>query len=176
MALVIKTQKARPTGTSNSGWSTLDQWIQVSRPAALLPQTSTDILYRVAGGRVVVRCLLGEVTVLMPATDAVLSVSSKALSNASVAIGTAVVLNSTVTTANREVGGFFLVNGAGTAIVASNAGAVLSDTLDQFILPQGEVYLTGGASTVTGQVKWDIFYQPLDPGAYVYANPTQVAI
>jgi hypothetical protein len=61
----------------------------------------------------------------------------------------------------------YFVEGDGTAGVLSNAGAAyVGPNSGQFIVPQGEIYLTTSA-TNTGAMKWDLWYQPLDEGAYV---------
>lgn len=170
MAFLIKSAKNRVAGPSSPGFAWLDQRELVSRAAKTVPQTTTEQLFRVYGGRVLVKALIGEVTTIMPATDAQLSVLSKKLDNAGAAVGTAVTIASTVTSANREVGGTFYVEGDGTALVAANAGNVLiGSNSGQWICPQGEIYLNAAASSTTGAIKWDLWYQPLDPGAYVVA-------
>jgi hypothetical protein len=169
MALLIKNQH-RPTASSIQP-TVLDQWQKVSQPAVALPASTTGQLFRVKGGRVLVRSLIGQVTTAIQATDPVLKVSSKALDTASAAVGTAVDVASTVDISSLEVGGLLFVEGDGTAIVKSNAGAAFIGTNSgQWIAPQGEIYLTTGA-TKTGAIKWDIWYQPIDPGAYVEAAP-----
>lgn len=179
MALIVKNMNVQRTSgpTAGSGQAVLTQWINVKRPALVVPQSGlTEQLFRVAGGRVLVHLLYGEATVVLTATDPVLKVSSKALDNAAAAVGTAVDVASTVNAASLEVGGSLSVLGSGAALVKNNAGAGIA-TLGRipWVAPQGEIYLTAGASNTTGAMKWDIWYQPLDPGAYVYAVPTATA-
>jgi hypothetical protein len=171
MALFLKnSQKVTP------GRPVVAQSLQVSRGAQSLPQTTTDLLYRVYGGRVLVRQLVGEVTTIIQNSDPVVKVSSKKLSDASAAVGTAVDIASTVDITSLEVGGTVFVEGDGTALVKANAGSVLIGTNSgNWICPQGEIYLTTGASK-SGAIKWDLWYQPLDPGAYVVANGVTTAI
>lgn len=177
MAFLSKTARARSGGPSNSGWATIDQFIQVTRAGKVLPQTTTEILFRVFGGRVLVRALVGTVTTVLTATDPVGKISSKALTAASVAIGTAVDVASTVTIASLEVGGMVFIEGDGTAWVKSNAGAAFIGTNSGlWIAPQGEIYLTTGGSNTTGAMQWDIFYQPLDPGATVVSVDVATAV
>jgi hypothetical protein len=153
--------------------STLAQSIKVSVPARTVPATTTDQLFRVKGGRVLVRALLGEVTTLIQTQADLMKVSSKALDANSAAIGTAVDVAADVDITARQVGGFYFVEGDGTAGVLSNAGAAFIGTNSgHWIAPQGEIYLTTSA-TNTGAMKWDIFYEPLDKGAYV--DPVLVA-
>jgi hypothetical protein len=165
MAVLLKNQN-RNYGTTTPV-AIVDQFIQVSQPAVILPATTTGQLFRVLGGRVLVKALVGEVTTATSATATNLKVSSKKLSNASVAVGTAVDVASNVAAASKEIGSLFFVEGDGTALVVSTAGAAFIGTnTGLWIAPQGEIYLTTDA-TNTGVVKWDLFYQPLDAGAYV---------
>lgn len=172
MAVLIKSNARRYIGEN-----VLAQWKQVSVAGRTLPQTTTDILFRVLNGRVLCHLLLGEVTTIIQNSDPVLKVSSKKLSLASLAVGTAVDIASTVDITSLEVGGLIVVLGSGAALVKNNAGAGLS-TLgrNEFILPQGEVYITTGASK-TGAIKWDLWYQELDASAQVApVNAATVAI
>jgi hypothetical protein len=161
-------QKPRP------GQPIVAQWINVSRTAATVPQSTTDILFRVYGGRVLIHKLLGEVTTVISGTDPQLSVLSKKLDGTPAAVGTAVTVASAATIASLEVGGFVTVEGDGTALLKANAGALaMAGTWQTWVAPQGEIYLNAAASSVTGAMKWDLWYQPLDPGAYVAARPSR---
>lgn len=167
MAFLLKNQN-RTYGTSTP-ISILDQFVLVSQPTVALPATTTGQIFRVTGGRVLVRALVGEVTTATGATVTTCKVSSKKLSNANVAVGTAVDVASAVSVASLEVGSLFFVEGDGTAAVTSTAGAAFIGTNSGlWIAPQGEIYLTTSA-TNTGSMKWDLWYQPLDAGAVVVA-------
>lgn len=172
MALLIKDSR-RPTATSTGNQpAILDQWIRVTQatPAGAgvaLPASTTGQLFRVYGGRVVVKALVGTVTTVIQTQTDNLKVSSKALDTASAAVGTAVDVAANVDVTAREVGGMYFVEGDGTAGVLSNAGAAfIGPNSGSWVAPQGEIYLTASA-TNTGAMKWDLWYQPLDPGAYV---------
>lgn len=169
MAFLLKNNK-RTEGSSTPA-SVLDQWIKVTQATnagagLALPATTTGQLFRVYGGRVLVRGLVGTVTTIIQTQTCNGKISSKQLSDAGAAVGTAVDVASNVDMTAREVGGMFFVEGDGTAMVASNAGCAYVAGTGPWIAPQGEIYLTTGA-TNTGAAKWDLFYQPLDPGAYV---------
>lgn len=170
MALLIKDQK-RPTGSTGKQ-AVVDQWQQATQATSAgagiaLPATTTGQLFRVRGGRVIVKALVGEVTTAIQNQLCNLKVSSKKLDASSSAVGTAVDVTANVDMANREVGGLHFVEGDGTAGVLSNAGAAfIGANSGYWIAPQGEIYITTSA-TNTGAMKWDIWYQPLDPGAYV---------
>lgn len=154
----------------------LSQFIQVSQPAIALPASTTGQIFRVRGGRVLCHLLIGEVTTIIQAQATTLKVSSKKLSDAATAVGTAVDICATVDGNAKEVGSLYIPLGSGAAAIWSNAGAGLG-TLGRipFILPQGEVYLTTVA-TSTGAMKWDMWYQPLDAGAYVEAATLTTAL
>lgn len=165
MALFIKDTK-RPSG-STGRQGVVDQWIQVTQPAVALPATTTGQLFRVKGGRVLMQLLIGQVTTAIQNQANGIIITSKALDNSSVAVGTAVDLSASAASANKEVGAMLVTLGSGAAAIFSNAGAALR-TLGAIptILPQGEVYITTSA-TNTGAMKWDMWYMPIDPGAFV---------
>lgn len=168
MAFMLKNQHRPTAGTQQA--TTVAQWIKVTQPANLLPQaaqSSTGQIFRVYGGRIAMWLLLGEVTVVIQSQATTVKVTSKRLDNAAAAVGTAVDLSATVDGNAKEVGSTFRVLSSGAAAIWSNAGADLA-TLgsDYIVLPQGEVYVTTGADS-SGKMKWDMWYQPLDEGAYV---------
>lgn len=177
MAFVIKNSNTQRTaGVAGTGQALIGQRIHVVRPALVLPQTTTQQLFRVKGGRVLVENLVGTVTTVLTGTDPVAKISSKSLDAASAAVGTAVDVATTVDINSLEVGGMVFVEGDGTAIVKSNAGAAFIGTNSGlWVAPQGEIYLTTGGNNTTGAMKWDIWYMPLDEGAYVEAVPTATA-
>lgn len=177
MAFLVKnTPTVRTAGVAGVGQAFLSQFVHVARPTATVPATTTDILFRVFGGRVQVHLVVGEVTTIIQAQADNFKLTSKKLDASSVAVGTAVDICANVDGNAKEVGSLYVPLGSGAAAVWSNAGCALG-TLGRipFIVPQGEIYLTTSA-TNTGAMKWDIWYQPLDEGAYVQANGTQTAI
>lgn len=179
MALLIKNSH-RPANTSGQP-AIVAQSIQVSQKSndgsgVALPASTTGQLFRVKGGKVRVLALVGTVTTAIQNSDPVLKVSSKALDASSAAVGTAVDIASTVDISSLEVGGMVFVEGDGTALVKSNAGcAFIGAVTGNWIAPQGEIYLTTGA-TKTGAIKWDLWYQPMDAGAFVEAAPLTAGV
>lgn len=171
MAFMLKNAH-RPQAANAQQATILEQWTKVTRDndagtGVALPASTTGQLFRVYGGKVIVRALIGTVTTIIQNSDPVMKVSSKQLDNSSVAVGTAVDVASTVDFNSLEVGGTLFVEGDGTALVKANAGAVFIGTNSGlWVAPQGEIYLTTGA-TKTGKMIWDLWYQPLDSGAYV---------
>ena len=169
MFFIKQSNQARTAGPTGNGQAFLSQYIKVSRAAKALPQTTTQQLFRVHGGRVLVRFLIGEVTTVIEGTDPVMKISVSALSSASALVGTAYDIASTLDISSDEVGTLYSVEGDGTAIISGNqvAGSVEAFGTG-WIQSQGQIYMTTGASK-TGAIKWDLYYQPLDPGAYVVA-------
>lgn len=175
MAFLVKKQNSRTGASTNSQEALLSQWIQVSRPALALPQTTSEILFRVYGGRVLVKLLLAEVTTVIQGSDPVSSVHASRLSDAGALVGTADEVASTLDMSSDEVGTIYVIEGDTSAIVSTQVAAQQTANIKDWIMPQGQIYLTTGASK-TGALKWDLWYQPLDKGAYVVAVPTATAI
>ena len=172
MAFLGKSERANRWAP---GTPVLSQWIQVSRGALALPQTTTQQLFRVYGGRVLVKLLIGEVTTVIEGTDPVLKVSTSALDNDGALVGTAYDIASTLDLSSDEVGTLYAVEGDGTAIISGNQVAASVEAFGMgFVMRQGQIYITTGASK-TGAIKWDLWYQPLDSGAYVTAISTATA-
>ena len=135
--------------------------VKVSKAAATLPATTTQTIFTIAGGRVFVALLLGEVTTVVQAQVNNLKVTSAPTT------GTAVDLASNLDINADEAGTLYLVEGDGTALVGANAGAALSGVgKPGFIVPIGVIRIETSA-TNTGATKWDIFYVPLDTGAVI---------
>lgn len=154
-ALAIKSRRRPDTGPNNPGYSVLDQWLHIQKAAAGLPQSTTQHLFTVTG-LIRVRLLVARVTTIIQSTDPVAKVTSTPT------VGTAVDVASTVDLSSLEVGGFVLVEGDGTALVKSNAGAAfLAAGVGDWICPAGTIDLITGASK-TGALKWELYYQPMD--------------
>jgi hypothetical protein len=137
---------------------------KVDRATAALPQTTQAAIFTVAGGRVLITGLVGEVTTVMGATATTLKVTSNPAS------GTDVDLTSATAVTSKEVGSqFTLPATSGSGLVVNNAGG--SGQLpahNPYIVPVGTVDLVTSASD-TGSVKWSVTYVPLDDGATVTA-------
>jgi len=169
MAFLIKSDRGRSTGPSSPGQAYIYQTIHVKRAAKALPQTTTQQLFRVYGGRVMVHLLLGEVTTVIEGTDPVLKVSAERLDDAGALVGTVYDIASTLDISSDEVGSIYTVEGDGTAIVSPQLAAAGYGTgRGPWVMPQGAIYITTGASK-TGAIKWDLWYQPLDEGAFASA-------
>jgi hypothetical protein len=135
---------------------------KVTRNAAALPASTAGNLFTVAGGRVLLTGIVGEVTTVIQ-TQA----NATKLTMAPV-VGTAVDLCATLDITGKEVGALLGITGTlATAMVGVNAGATVYPG-NRMVLPIGNLQLTC-AATSTGQIKWLVTYLPLDDGATVVA-------
>lgn len=143
----------------------LEVGILVSRAAATLPATTSQNIFTVSGGRVLLVALVGEVTTIIQAQATTVKVTSTPTT------GSAIDMSSAVGDINAlEVGGrITLANppAAATALVKTNAGYTNLQGVNT-IVPAGTISYTTGA-TSTGALKWDLIYIPLDTGASVAA-------
>lgn len=133
--------------------------IHVSKSAATLPSSTTQDIFTVAGGRVWVRLLVGQVTTLVGSgTTPDLQVQIDPTTGTTVDVAADVVI------ADDEVGTLYLVEGDGTALVPISSGYV--PVTQGFVLSPGIVQIVTSETTV-GATKWDLWYWPLDDGASV---------
>lgn len=135
---------------------------KVDRATATLPQTATGALFTVAGGRILLTSIVGEVTTVLGAT----ATNAKLVSTPTT--GTAVDLCAVLAVASKEVGTLFGITGLfSDALVGANAGASVVPR-NAVVVPIGSIGLSTSANN-TGSVKWSITYVPLDNGASVTA-------
>lgn len=140
----------------------LNLGIQVDRATAALPQTTNHALFNVVGGRVAITAILGTVTTIIQnqanATKITLTPTA----------GTAVDLCATLDIANIEAGGHLTIAGpAATAMAKATAGGIPLQAYP-VAAAVGTIRLQCAASN-TGNVKWSIWYVPIDSGAYIEA-------
>ena len=142
---------------ANDGYS---EWRRVSRATAALPQTTSETLVTITGGRVILANIIGEVTtVIQTQADNTKLVFNPTEAGASTDI--CAVLNITA----KAVGTLFSITG--TVATALQSGLWLTTTMaTPLILSEGTIELECAASN-TGNVKWDVYYLPLDEGATV---------
>jgi hypothetical protein len=138
--------------------------IRVSRATAALPQTADETLFTVSGGRVLVRSLIGEVTVVVQ-TQA----NATKIKFNPTATGADQDLCATLSITGDPVGELYTITGTvGDAMVSDLliANPILTNPLG---LSEGLIELDCAASN-TGSVKWDLIYTPLDDGAAIVAS------
>jgi hypothetical protein len=159
MAMVLKNFTNPSTRLANGDSPVIDQWIRVQRATDTLPQTATETLFTVSGGRILLKALIGEVTTAIQNQACNLSVVVD--SDA----GAADDLASVLSIANDGVGTYYTPEGDGTALLKTGIGWGQS-CLTPVVIGAGVIQITTSASN-TGSVKWDLYYLPLDPAAYV---------
>jgi hypothetical protein len=136
--------------------------LRVDRATAALPATTSDVLFTVSGGRVIVDLILGEVTTVIEDQE------NNTNLEANPTTGTATDICTALDIADHEAGTLYTVSGtAATAMQSGSSGSVIGQAAP-FIVAEGDIELHC-AATNTGSVKWSIWYRPLDAGAYVTA-------
>lgn len=151
----------RLTDVSVTGLAEL-QGIKVSRATGTLPASTTKALFTIAGGRVLLLGIVGEVT------TAIQNQACNTKLTANPTTGTDVDICAVLNIANDEIGCLYGITGLfSDAMVGSNAGAGVWPR-NPVVLPAGTLDLST-AATNTGSVKWDLWYVPLDTSATVTA-------
>lgn len=165
MALVVKNKNSTAARFSDGSGPVLEQWIRVSRATDSLPASTSEDLFNVEGGRVLVKAMIGEVTTVLGAgttPDINIYVNSDA--------GTSnKVIASDVVVASDEVGTLYSVEGDTTALLESSSGVVTTAVGNGFVVSPGTIGWTT-SETITGSIKWDLYFLPLDENAYVTAT------
>lgn len=149
------------TSKSRSAYFELLFGQATDRATAALPATTTGTIFSVAGGRIVLLGLIGEVTTIIQAQATTL----KAVFTPTT--GTSGDLSATVDMNAKEVGAILGITGLPSdAMIALACGAPMCTRPN--VLPIGNLRLTTGA-TSTGSVKWRMCWLPVDAGATVTA-------
>ncbi len=135
---------------------------RVDRAAATLPQTTQEALFTIAGGRVLLLGLLGEVTTIIQTQ----ANNTKLIANPTT--GSDVDICAALDITADEVGCLYSISGLNTdALIGLNAGAV-PGMVRPVILPIGTLDLDCAASN-TGAIKWSALWVPWDTGAVLTA-------
>lgn len=136
---------------------------RVDKAAGTLPQTATATLFTVAGGRVLVTSIVGQVTVALGAVVTTVKLTSTPTT------GTAVDLTTAVAVTSAEAGALLTLPATALGalnVAATNSGAIAAPLNYGLIIPPGVISWTTSAND-TGQVKWSLTYIPFDDGAVV---------
>lgn len=149
---------------SASGIRTSILGIKKDRATSSLPASTDLSIFTVAGGRVIVTSILGEVTTIIQAQACALKIKSVPTT------GTAKDISGTFDINALEVGGLVALDGTAlsTALSGTNAGGALSTRGTGIFVPIGAIKINT-AATNTGAMKWSITYIPYDDGATVMA-------
>lgn len=136
---------------------------RVDRATAALPASTTQTLFTVAGGQVLITNVVGEVTTVIQTQ----ANNTKLVSTPTT--GTAVDMCAVLDITADEVGCLYSITGVpATALYGPNAGLAQVMTNPQ-VVPIGTIKLSC-AATNTGSIKWSIWYMPLTTGATLVAS------
>lgn len=140
---------------------------RVERAAAALPQTTTQTLFTLTGGRAIITTLIAECTTAVQAQANALSLFSlstttnitthfaQSFESNGLALGS--LLSVTGTTHNTQ-GSAGLMQ-VGSAVIQNN----------EIVMQPGAIRLTAAASN-TGALRWTLLYVPFDDGAIFVAS------
>lgn len=132
-----------------------------TRATATLPATTATPYFTVTG-KVKILNIIGEVTTVVQAQANAI----KLISNPTV--GADVDLCATVESNAAAVGSLFTITGTlANAMIKTVSGAVPTQA-SAVIVTAGTIDLST-AATNTGATKWTVIYEPIDPGAMVFA-------
>jgi hypothetical protein len=134
---------------------------RVDRTTSNLAQTGNLTLFTVATGRVVITAIVGEVTTAIQA-----QANAVKLTSVSTTGSIATDLCATVDVNGAAVGNLFGI--AGGSSVAAVLGSAVPQP-NETVMQPGVIRMTAAASN-TGQMKWTVFYYPLDAGATLVAS------
>lgn len=135
----------------------------VNKDSFTLPATTTGAMFTVAGGKVLVTSLVGEVTTVVQNQACTLTVVATPTVGAVNDIGAA-----SGSIASAAVGNLFGVTGLAADAVVSSTGGGVSNLRNPIVVAPGVIGLKTSA-TNTGATKWTITYIPIDDGASIVA-------
>lgn len=159
MAFLIKGSRFVPAGLP-----VVRRWVH-TKSTTVAPTAAAVSKFTVAGGRILVHRMFGEVTTVMQAS----ACNTKVTINPTTGTSGDVASNLDVT--GDEAGTIYVVEGDGTALVGVTAGTVwgAAGLPHPFVVPVGTIDVEHGAA-ITGSIKWDLWWEPLDEGAYVIGS------
>ena len=135
---------------------------RVDRDAAVVSGSgAANVLFTIAGGRVAINAIIGQITVVASgATN--LQLQSNPTTGSTAAMCAVLAIGA------LEAQTLLTIPGAvASAMYGVSAGLAQGMTTPQ-ILPIGAIEATSSAAeTVT--IKWSVFYTPIDDGAYIEA-------
>lgn len=137
---------------------------KVSRATADVQTGAAVPIFTITVGRILLRQILGEVTTVISAGT---TPDAKFQSNPTV--GATTDLCATVSIANDEVGTLYGITGVrADAMLESSSGGLPTMTNNGMIIPVGDIEFNVDEN-VTGSIKFDAWYLPLDAGALMVA-------
>ena len=137
--------------------------IAVDKAATTLPETAAVAQFTIAGGRVLVTSIVGEVTTVIETQ------ANETKLTANPTTGTSVDMCAVLDISADEVGCLYGITGTpADALVGTNAGLTVGMSNKGIVVNIGTIDLACGA-TNTGETKWTLHYLPIDAGATVVA-------
>lgn len=134
--------------------------IEVTKAAAILPQTGDGTLFTVSGGRVILASIVGEVTTVIETQ------ANASLIKINPTVGADVDLCAALDITADAVGTIYTITGTlGDVMAVATSGAIVHQAAP-LILAVGVIELECAASN-TGAIKWTLKYLPYDDGAIV---------
>ncbi len=138
---------------------TLTKGIRVTTSAGLA-NGNTD-LFEIVGGHVIVHQILGVVTTATAAANATTKLASTPDSGAGASdMCDVLVIN------DDAVGTMYGITGTPGDNMVSSEQVLVGQASEQ-ILPPGNIVLNQADATRTGQIRWEVFYTPVEDGAYI---------
>jgi hypothetical protein len=134
--------------------------IAVERATALPPQTATENLFTVAGGRVLLKQIIGEVT------TAIGNVANNTNLSFNPTDGAAGNMCAVLDIDNDAVGTVYGITGTVATAMQDSVNVLLAQATPHILKP-GTIDLICAANSVTGAIKWTVIYVPIDDGAYI---------
>ena len=134
---------------------------KVTKSSATLPASATQDIFVIAGGRVLVTMLTGEVTTVIESQACNLSVILVTTVETDFTLASVFDINADL------LGDLYHVEADGSALVRTQSGVVPGAAIAKpAILAEGTINITT-AATNTGATSWELWYFPLDEGASV---------
>jgi len=159
-----------PSTVEPQAYTALVLGFRVDKAAAILPASTTQSLFTVAGGRVLCTLMIGEVTTVFDGTANSLSVEVDPT------VGAAADLAAATVCTTDAAGTLYTVHGIQAALLGTQTeggtqvpthATAKAPLGGGFIIPAGVVQLLTTATDTTGATKWFMYYVPLDEGATV---------
>jgi hypothetical protein len=134
---------------------------RTERATDTLPASTTEDLFTITGGRIIVYQIVGEVTTVIQ------NQACNTKLTHDVGTGTDSDICAVLNIANDEVGTLYGISGTFSDAMLG-AGQALQGQTKPVVLKPGAIELST-AATKTGSVKWTLYWAPLDDGVSVAA-------
>ena len=143
-------------------WEKLDLGRKVEKASAAISGISTKTIFTVVGGRVNITALVGEV-----ATTNLQGQANALTVGVDPTIGAAGALATGIETNGAVIGTTFSITGNPAEAAIKNTGVARGCSAPT-IVPAGIITIATAADS-TGEMKWTLWYKPVDANAYVEA-------